>query len=207
MSNEVKETTNAAELLNSLTDLTPKKALSITSTLEEIGKWIQSSFKASAEDAWEKGRAFKLAKAKAKRNFGQWSRTWIPFLSERTIQRNMNVAELPKDDVKGLDVSEVYRLLQSDPKKEEGKSNKKEGDKKPDDNKEKAKVTTNEKAGTENPPPSKVPSVDEVKAVRLLEAIQTLQELTTTPGDWKDEIAANRDALKVVANKVLEILN
>ena len=63
MSNEVKQTVRAGDLLNELSDLTPKEALSITSTLEEIGKWIQNSFKASAEDAWEKGRVFKLAKA------------------------------------------------------------------------------------------------------------------------------------------------
>lgn len=83
-------------------------------TLDELGQFAQQIAKRSAHDAWLLGRAYGIAKAKAKaegKKIEAWRKEWLPFLSQPTLSRYEAVAKLPEDEVKGKGLTEVYRLI------------------------------------------------------------------------------------------------
>ncbi len=83
-------------------------------TLDQLGQFAQQLAKRTAHDAWLLGRAYSIAKAKAKaegQKIEEWRQQWIPFLSQPTLSRYEAVGKLPEDDVKDKSVTEVYRLL------------------------------------------------------------------------------------------------
>ncbi len=83
-------------------------------TLEQLGQYAQQLAKRNAHDAWLLGRAYTIAKVKAKaegKKIEAWRREWLPFLSQPTLSRYEAVAKLPEDEVKGKGLTEVYRLI------------------------------------------------------------------------------------------------
>ena len=52
-------------------------------TLEQLGQFAQQIAKRTAHDAWLLGRAYTIAKAKAKaegKKIETWRKEWLPFL-------------------------------------------------------------------------------------------------------------------------------
>lgn len=89
-------------------------------TLEELGKFAQQLAKRTAYDAWRLGRAYSIAKAKAKaegKKIEEWRRQWLPFLSQPTLSRYEAVGRLPEEEVKDKSITEVYMNLGLAPKK------------------------------------------------------------------------------------------
>ncbi|MFO0806157.1 MAG: hypothetical protein U0791_23895 [Gemmataceae bacterium] len=89
-------------------------------TLEELGLFAQQVAKRTARDAWLLGRAYGIAKAKAKaegKKIETWRRKWLPILSQPTLSRYEAVSKLPEDAVVGKGLTEVYRLLGLAPQK------------------------------------------------------------------------------------------
>lgn len=80
-------------------------------SLDELGKFARKALRQSAEASWELGRTLVLAKEKASRKFGTWTKQYLPELSARTIQRYMAVGRLDYDDVRGKSIGEIYTLL------------------------------------------------------------------------------------------------
>ncbi len=83
-------------------------------TLDELGQFAQQIAKRTAHDAWLLGRAYTIAKAKAKAEglkIEEWRQQWIPFLSQPTLSRYEAVGKLPEEDVKDKSITDVYRLL------------------------------------------------------------------------------------------------
>lgn len=89
-------------------------------TLEELGQFAQQVAKRTAHDAWLLGRAYAIAKAKAKaegQKIEAWRKEWVPFLSQPTLSRYEAVSKLPEDGVKGKGLTDVYRLIGLAPQK------------------------------------------------------------------------------------------
>lgn len=89
-------------------------------TLEELGLFAQQVAKRTARDAWLLGRAYAIAKAKAKaegKKIEAWRRRWLPVLSQPTLSRYEAVSKLPEDAVVGKGLTDVYRLLGLAPQK------------------------------------------------------------------------------------------
>jgi hypothetical protein len=89
-------------------------------TLEELGLYVQQVAKRKARDAWLLGRAYAIAKAKAKaegKKIEVWRRKWLPVLSQPTLSRYEAVSKLPEDAVVGKGLTDVYRLLGLAPQK------------------------------------------------------------------------------------------
>src|SRR5205807_4655498 len=83
-------------------------------TLDQLGQFAQQLAKRTAHDAWLLGRAYSIAKAKAKaegQKIEEWRQHWIPFLSQPTLSRYEAVGKPPEEDVKDKSITEVYRLL------------------------------------------------------------------------------------------------
>jgi hypothetical protein len=83
-------------------------------SLEELGQFAQQIAKRNAHDAWLLGRAYTIAKAKAKaegKKIETWQKEWLPFLSQPTLSRYEAVSKLPEEEVTGKRLTEVYRLL------------------------------------------------------------------------------------------------
>lgn len=89
-------------------------------TLDELGQFAQQVAKRTARDAWLLGRAYGIAKAKAKaegKKIEAWRRKWLPVLSQPTLSRYEAVSKLPEDAVTGKGLTDVYRLLGLAPQK------------------------------------------------------------------------------------------
>ena len=89
-------------------------------SLEELGQYAQQVAKRTARDAWLLGRAYAIAKAKAKaegKKIEAWRRKWLPVLSQPTLSRYEAVSKLPEDAVVGKGLTDVYRLLGLAPQK------------------------------------------------------------------------------------------
>ena len=74
----------------------------------------------TAHDAWLLGRAYTIAKQKAKtegKKIETWQKEWLPFLSQPTLSRYEAVSKLPEEEVTGKRLTEAYRHLGIVPKK------------------------------------------------------------------------------------------
>jgi hypothetical protein len=83
-------------------------------SLDQLGRFAQQIAKRTAHNAWLLGRAYTIAKARAKaegKKIESWRSEWVPFLSQPTLSRYEAVAKLPEDDVKDKGLTDVYRLL------------------------------------------------------------------------------------------------
>jgi hypothetical protein len=81
-------------------------------TPEVLGAYVAKLGKKDALDIWRMGRAMNYAHAQVKHGkWKKWQEEWVPFYSEKTIERYRKVGELLYDDVKDLSVDEVYRTL------------------------------------------------------------------------------------------------
>ena len=89
-------------------------------TLEQLGQFAQQIAKRTAHDAWLLGRAYTIAKAKAKaegKMIEKWRNEWLPFLSQPTLSRYEAVSKLSEEEVKDKGLTDVYRLIGIAPKK------------------------------------------------------------------------------------------
>lgn len=89
-------------------------------TLDELGQFAQRIAKRTAHDAWLLGRAYTIAKQKAKtegKKIETWQKEWLPFLSQPTLSRYEAVSKLPEEEVTGKRLTEAYRHLGIVPKK------------------------------------------------------------------------------------------
>ncbi len=105
-----------------MTDTTPTGTPREDWTLDQLGEFARQVAKRSAHDAWNLGRAYTIAKAKAKaegQKIGAWRRQWIPFVSQPTLSRYEAVGRLAEEDVLGKGIAEVYRLLELLPAKDD----------------------------------------------------------------------------------------
>ncbi len=83
-------------------------------TLEQLGQFAQQIAKRTAHDAWLLGRAYTIAKAKAKaegKKIETWHKEWLPFVSQPTLSRYEAVSKLAEEEVMGKGLTEVYRLI------------------------------------------------------------------------------------------------
>jgi hypothetical protein len=89
-------------------------------SLEQLGQFAQQIAKRTAHDAWLLGRAYGIAKAKAKaegEKIETWHKEWLPFVSQPTLSRYEAVSKLPEEEVVDKGLTEVYRLIGIVPKK------------------------------------------------------------------------------------------
>lgn len=89
-------------------------------TLDELGRFAQRIAKRTAHDAWLLGRAYTIAKKKAKaegKRIDKWRKEWLPFLSQPTLSRYEAVSRLTEDEVRDKGLTDVYRLLGAVPQK------------------------------------------------------------------------------------------
>jgi hypothetical protein len=98
------------ELAEVATPLSPNRP-SAEWSLDQLGLFARQTLRQSAESSWGLGRTLVLAKEKANRKFGAWTKEYLPELSARTIQRYMAVGRLDYDDVRGKSIGEIYALL------------------------------------------------------------------------------------------------
>jgi hypothetical protein len=83
-------------------------------TLDQLGQFAQQIAKRTAHNAWLLGRAYTIAKAKAKaegKKIETWQKEWLPFVSQPTLSRYEAVSKLPEEEVVDKGLTEVYRLI------------------------------------------------------------------------------------------------
>lgn len=89
-------------------------------TLDELGQYAQKIAKRTAHDAWLLGRAYSIAKTKAKAEglkVEKWRKEWLPFVSQPTLSRYEAVAKLTEVEVAKKGLNEVYRMIGLTPQK------------------------------------------------------------------------------------------
>jgi hypothetical protein len=172
-------------------------------TLDQLGQYAQQVAKRTAHDAWKLGRAYSIAKQKAKaegKKIGAWRKEWIPFVSQPTLSRYEAVGRLAEEDVLGKGLAEVYRLLDLLPSKDDAPAKADSG--------AEAAVT---KATTEGPPattssPDDGPREPDSLLLRVAKVATLVKSLVDDLADLEPD-AKDADALGVVLDDAIALLN